>query len=451
MECTNEKSSIAVREYQRINVDPYNDQWPLYYRQESELLRAQLGDLLLRSYHIGSTAIVGMPFSKPVIDLVIEVDNLDVLSSITSLLQKQGYGPLSRSIIPHRSYITSKLSKGFRFNCHIFERADPQIIRYVRFRDYLSEHSEERNQYAALKQKLAVAYSQDINGYVQGKSDLIRSIDAKAKRWSKQNYSTKINPGSSEHWSKQKLIMTSQANLNVFMTHFQQYLPDILFIRIPGYTLVNLGLKCAIYNYAIDSEFGTDEKIIDKKILDIHSYFSNPAVPFTFWVAESESSVLVKYCMKQRGFYHSDTKITLYLNLDSWEVCIHSDRMEVRKIQSIELSDYDGWDQSVIEYLRLILSIYTADDPIEFYALCYKGKAMACVALVFYAQIVGLYRLYGSDEHGAQLENNLLNYVKNQGYHRIVTIVSEFDQTAYLTQGFQPLYSSQLFSSNELP
>lgn len=66
------------------------------------------------------------------------------------------------------------------YNVHIFEQGTPEIERYIKFRNWLRCHPEDREAYAALKQRLAERFPTDIMSYCLGKEDFVAGIDAKA-------------------------------------------------------------------------------------------------------------------------------------------------------------------------------------------------------------------------------------------------------------------------------
>jgi len=116
-----------------VVVVPYNPRWPAIYAQEAHLIKNALGGNLKEIYHIGSTAIANM-VSKPVIDLLLECESLDETYLMTWKLNTLGYPALRRHVVPHRSYFMRKEDHDLDFHLHIREKGDPQIRRYINFR-----------------------------------------------------------------------------------------------------------------------------------------------------------------------------------------------------------------------------------------------------------------------------------------------------------------------------
>ena len=66
---------------------------------------------------------------------------------------------------------------------YVFEKGDPEIVRHLAFRDYMMAHCEEAEAYATLKKELAEKYTYDGALYSEGKTEFVRNIDEKAKKW----------------------------------------------------------------------------------------------------------------------------------------------------------------------------------------------------------------------------------------------------------------------------
>ena len=195
--------------------------------------------------------------AKPVIDMMLVFDNLDVTSKITEKLTLLGYDPIRRQIIPHVSFFTKREDGACGFNLHIYEKGNPQIARQVNFKNYVIQHAKTAHEYAQLKIRLAAKCADDIYSYVSGKDKLVQEIDTKAKRWAKRkrDYLPPNTGPLAKSWSHEKLVKAMEANLNIHMTYFYQYLNQVELIRVPGFTLVNSGLPDDTFNYVIDADF----------------------------------------------------------------------------------------------------------------------------------------------------------------------------------------------------
>src|SRR4029077_18101513 len=110
---------------------------------------------------------------KPVIDIMLECEDITKIDEIAKKLQQIGFSPLGRHIIPYWCYFTQRFAENMSYNLHIHERGSPQIKRHVNFKNYVIQHTDIAAQYAALKIKLAKQFANDRFSYVLGKDKLV--------------------------------------------------------------------------------------------------------------------------------------------------------------------------------------------------------------------------------------------------------------------------------------
>ncbi|WP_433942813.1 GrpB family protein [Paenibacillus sp. SN-8-1] len=73
-----------------VIIEKYNDDWPLKFLELQEILREHLDDLALSIEHVGSTSVPGLA-SKPIIDLDIVIDSMELLPQVIKKLNNLGY------------------------------------------------------------------------------------------------------------------------------------------------------------------------------------------------------------------------------------------------------------------------------------------------------------------------------------------------------------------------
>lgn len=162
--------------YKHIEVVPYNENWPEQFAREAEKIKQALGDNLIEIDHIGSTSVPGLS-AKPIIDIIVECkDNKDSVRSFENI----GYEYRGEFNIPFRNYFCKK--QEVRFNLHVYEQDNPEIELNLKFRDYLRNNPEARDEYALLKsnllkEKTSFEKTNSIfTGYNLGKDKFIRKI-----------------------------------------------------------------------------------------------------------------------------------------------------------------------------------------------------------------------------------------------------------------------------------
>jgi GrpB-like predicted nucleotidyltransferase (UPF0157 family) len=164
-----------------IIIAPYRSEWPMEFNQEALRIQMSIGQYITQIEHIGSTAVPGLA-AKPIIDILIGVNNLlDAPSFIPSLTQ-MGYVYVSKFEVdlPERRYLYKQNNGEDSFHLHIVEPESEFFHRHIAFRNYLRSHPESVKEYAALKIRLAQEYGSDRSSYTDAKTEFIRSIEQKA-------------------------------------------------------------------------------------------------------------------------------------------------------------------------------------------------------------------------------------------------------------------------------
>ena len=166
----------------RIEVIPHDPNWLAMFDAEAEDIAVILGAELVAIHHIGSTAIPAIK-AKPIIDLLVEVRQIEKIDAFNDAMIGLGYESLGEHGIPGRRFFRKPDEFTRTHHVHVFGTGHPDIDRHLNFRDYLISHPNEGQAYGRLKEDLARRFPEDIDSYVEGKSEFIREIDAKAKAW----------------------------------------------------------------------------------------------------------------------------------------------------------------------------------------------------------------------------------------------------------------------------
>jgi len=166
-----------MQKIDRVEIKPYDPNWPHIYEKEALLIRQALGDNCIAIHHVGSTSVPGLA-AKPKIDIITVVRNLFFDKS---QLEAIGYKYRGGFNIPLRRSFTIR-TVDRNINLHIFEENDPEIELNILFRDHLRENPSARDEYALLKHKLISRESSHqkndsiYRGYTLGKHDFIQNI-----------------------------------------------------------------------------------------------------------------------------------------------------------------------------------------------------------------------------------------------------------------------------------
>ncbi|MGA2164293.1 MAG: GrpB family protein [Solirubrobacteraceae bacterium] len=154
-----------------VEIVEYNPAWPAAYQAERERL-APLLPPGVQLHHFGSTAVPGLA-AKPVIDMIVLVDNLD--TPIVALVERGGYQypPAFNATLIHRRFLCYPTAAHRTHHLHLVDEPG-ELERRLHFRDRLRADPVLAGEYVALKRALAERYSDDRETYTEAKSEFVK-------------------------------------------------------------------------------------------------------------------------------------------------------------------------------------------------------------------------------------------------------------------------------------
>jgi GrpB-like predicted nucleotidyltransferase (UPF0157 family) len=147
--------------------------WKLQFWVEKSLLMLNLGKSVLGIEHVGSTSIRGMP-AKPIVDISIAIEDYERVFWMVQVLERFGYTYLGENS-DLREYAFERTGV-FASKLFICEPDGEKWQTRIRFRDYVRRHPKEMQAYAALKEKLAQQYKDDLLAYQRAKLPFVQEI-----------------------------------------------------------------------------------------------------------------------------------------------------------------------------------------------------------------------------------------------------------------------------------
>lgn len=159
----------------------WSDGWASDFERERERLREVFARTGARIEHVGSTAVPGL-CAKPIIDIAVGVSDLAVAEERVEAMAAIGYQyvPEYEVEIPDRRYFRRPVTKPRTHHVHVCVHGGSIWTRHLAFRDWLREHPDARDAYAALKRTLYARHSDDRPAYTEAKGPFIESILTKA-------------------------------------------------------------------------------------------------------------------------------------------------------------------------------------------------------------------------------------------------------------------------------
>ncbi|MEO1070353.1 MAG: GrpB family protein [Cyanobacteria bacterium J06638_6] len=166
-----------------VRVCPPDPQWAQEFKAEAARVALALGNNVLNIHHIGSTAIPCI-YAKPVIDMLVEVDDIGRIGDCNTAMEVLGYEVMGEYGISERRYFRKDTAQGDRtHHVHTYQAGSFEIERHLAFRDFMMAHPDCAQQYSDLKRALAIRYPHDIDGYMDGKDEFVRTMEQRALRW----------------------------------------------------------------------------------------------------------------------------------------------------------------------------------------------------------------------------------------------------------------------------
>jgi GrpB-like predicted nucleotidyltransferase (UPF0157 family) len=155
-----------------VRVVPYDLAWPIRSEEEKRLLEPTIGKWATGGiHHVGSTAVPGLA-AKPVIDILVGVEDLDSSRAAFEPLARLGYlyAPYREKEMhwfckPDPTHRTHHL--------HLVPTGSQRYQDELTLRDFLRARPDVALKYQEIKQRLAASYEHDREAYTDGKSSFI--------------------------------------------------------------------------------------------------------------------------------------------------------------------------------------------------------------------------------------------------------------------------------------
>jgi len=158
-----------------VVVEKWNPKW----KDEFERIVDSLGeDIIYNSVkieHVGSTSVEGLS-AKPIIDLDIVIEN-DKFEIIKRLLNDKGYkheGDLG--IEGREAFSYSGKEELMTHHLYVCPQDSKELFKHITFRDFLKNNPALASEYSKVKEQAAVLYPDDIDKYMEFKSEIIEKI-----------------------------------------------------------------------------------------------------------------------------------------------------------------------------------------------------------------------------------------------------------------------------------
>lgn len=157
---------------------PPRPEWAAQFAEVAAELRRALRHVKSSSVeHVGSTAVPGLA-AKPVLDIDVIVPRADVPAAIAAL-EAVGYVHRGDLGVTGREAFIAPDDRPRR-HVYVCEAGTLNVRNHVAVRDVLRTRPQLRDEYAAVKQRLADDPDMDIDRYLAGKSEVLQRVLAES-------------------------------------------------------------------------------------------------------------------------------------------------------------------------------------------------------------------------------------------------------------------------------
>ena len=167
-----------------VLLQDHQDKWEENAKDTIAVLKDILGDSAIDIEHIGSTAIKSI-CAKPIIDIVIGVNDLDDILKFNTILEEKGFLYRGNDHPGQCLYVCGR-DDFITHHIHVCKYNSDIWNDYINIRDYLNNNYDDALEYEKLKKYLANKYPKERKTYTSMKADLINEIIDKARKWKEE-------------------------------------------------------------------------------------------------------------------------------------------------------------------------------------------------------------------------------------------------------------------------
>jgi len=157
-----------------VSLVAYDPTWPSRFAEECVALEAAIGDWAVGGvHHVGSTAVPGME-AKPIIDILIGVQDLDTSRACFARLAALGYAYAPYRVEEMHWFCKPGPARRTH-HLHLVPVGSPRYREELVFRDHLRARRDVSEEYLSLKRDLAKKFEHDREAYTAAKTSFVRA------------------------------------------------------------------------------------------------------------------------------------------------------------------------------------------------------------------------------------------------------------------------------------
>lgn len=172
-----ERSPLGL-ESGKVVVMPHDARWQEEFTAASAEIFEVIGNSILAIHHVGSTAVPGL-CAKPILDLLVSVEDFAESLELVPDLEKLGYEFRPHEEIPDRHYFRRRRGTARTHHLSLAEPSSHHHRVTLAFRDALRSDPAAARRYSELKLELARRFPNDREAYIEGKSAFVAEVLAR--------------------------------------------------------------------------------------------------------------------------------------------------------------------------------------------------------------------------------------------------------------------------------
>jgi GrpB-like predicted nucleotidyltransferase (UPF0157 family) len=157
-----------------ITVVDYDPAWPAQFETLRSMILSAVDDIAVAVEHVGSTSVPGLA-AKPIIDIDIVVASAADVSVAIERLAVIGYEHLGNLGVEGREAFGSPPQPPQR-HLYLCIQGGTAHQNHLALREYLRRNSDAAAKYGRLKKQLAARFPNDMNTYIDGKTDFVLGV-----------------------------------------------------------------------------------------------------------------------------------------------------------------------------------------------------------------------------------------------------------------------------------
>ncbi|MFD5854348.1 GrpB family protein [Cytobacillus pseudoceanisediminis] len=164
-----------------VFIEEYTSDWVKQFQEEREILKEIIGEKVIAIEHIGSTSVEGLG-AKPILDIAIGVNDLEVVSEFIEPLKQIGYEFVYHKEFPERRFFRKGQWRAGTHHLHFYKFQGEHWNNQILFRNYLRNNPGVSKEYHQLKVDLAEKFQFDRVSYTENKAPFIQNVLQEAKK-----------------------------------------------------------------------------------------------------------------------------------------------------------------------------------------------------------------------------------------------------------------------------